>query len=198
MKKFVYKRRIYLINKPFQFKYLFVILAVMLVTVFTVGFTTFYIIWNSVIDEFMFVPEASKKMGDIFANTTAFLIIPVLLLAGIFSLMGILLSHKIAGPIYRVERVAEELAKGNLDISVRFRKGDDLKHLADSLNEMIEGMRKNVRNEKKIISSIDLIAEKLHDDVLKEKGLKKNVKASIKKLNEIVKKLKKSTDRYRV
>ena len=88
MAKFQYKRRIYIINRKFQFKYLFMILAVMLITVASVWFTTFYIIWDSVIEEFFFVPEASKKLGDIFIKTSELMIIPIILLAGIFSVIG--------------------------------------------------------------------------------------------------------------
>jgi methyl-accepting chemotaxis protein len=194
----LYKRRIYLINKPLQFKYLFVILSTILITIGVVYFTTFYVIWDNVINEFFFVPEAAKKMGDIFVKTSELLIAPILLLTAIFSAVSIFISHKVAGPLYRIERVAEELGKGNLDLQVRFRKGDELHYLADKLNLMINGIKGMVVDDKNIVDNLSKIADKLQDDVTRQKGLKKDVKAAIKKLNVIVQKLKKSTDRFKV
>ncbi len=192
------KRRIYIINKKFQFKYLFIILSVMLVSVFVVTFSTFYIVWNSVLNEFVMVPEVSAKLGDILVKTTEIIIIPVVILAGIFGAAGVFLSHKIAGPIYRVERVAEEIGKGNLGVTVRFRKGDDLLHLADSLNKMIGNMKNMVAREKKAAEEIFVICGKLEEDLNNEKDLRPEVRLSVEKLNALVKELKNSTDRYKI
>jgi methyl-accepting chemotaxis protein len=191
-----YKRKIYIVNKKFQYRYLFIILFTMLVTVFSVYFTTFYVIWNSVIDAFFFVPEAAKKLADIMAHTSELLVIPVLLLAAVFTFAGILLSHKVAGPLYRVEKVAEELSKGNLDVKVKFRKGDELHELADALNNMIGGIKSIVREDKDITAKLIKISVKLKEDINQEKGLKKDVRDAIEELSDIVGKLKKSTDKF--
>lgn len=168
----------------------------MLVTVFCVSFTTFYVIWNNVLDAFFFVPEAAKKMTDILIRTTEMLVIPVGLLAIVFSIAGILLSHKVAGPIFRVERVAEELSRGNLDIKVKFRKGDELHDLANSLNTMIDGIKSIVREDKVITNRLVELADKLKADMGREKSLKKDVKDAIDELSDIVGKLKKTTDKF--
>jgi methyl-accepting chemotaxis protein len=193
-----YKRKIYLVNKPLQFKYLFIILSTVLITMGVVYFTTFYISMNNVINEFFFVPEANKKLGDIFVRTSELMVLPLLVMAGIFSVASIFLSHKVAGPLYRIERVAEELGKGNLDMQVRFRKDDELHYLADKLNHMIGGIKGMVIEDKHIVDNLTKIADKLQYDVTRQKGLKKDVKTAIKKLNLIVRKLKKSTDRFKV
>ena len=170
----------------------------MLVAVFVVTFATFYIVWNSVLNEFVMIPEVSAKLGDILVKTTEIIVIPIILLAGIFGLSGVFLSHKIAGPIYRVERVAEEIGKGNLGITVKFRKGDELHHLADSLNKMLGNMRKMVSEEKKAAQEIVEICGKLEKDLKDEKDLKADVKDGVEKLNALVKGLKNSTDRYKI
>ena len=191
-----YKRKIFIINKKYQFRYLFIIISTMLISVASVYFTTFYVIWNKVIDEFFFVPEASKKLAEIFVQTSQLLVIPILLLAVIFTAIGIILSHKVAGPIFRVERVAQELSKGNLDIRVKFRKGDELHELADSLNEMIDGIKAIVREDKDITEKLVKISNKLTKDIDGEKSLKKDVKDAVDELKEIVGKLKQSTDKF--
>lgn len=192
-----YKRHIYIIDRKFQFKYLFIILSMIFVSVAAVSFVTFYVIWDNVIKEFFFIPEASVKLGDIFVRTSVISAATGVILLAVFGIAGIFISHKIAGPIYRVERVADELKKGNLDVKVRFRKDDDLQELADSLNKMIDGIKGMVSEDKEIIRRLTAMSEKLSEDVKKQKGLKKGVLNTIKKLNSIIAKLKKATDKFR-
>ncbi|HDQ26799.1 MAG TPA: hypothetical protein ENN43_08665, partial [bacterium] len=98
-----YKRKQYIVDRAFQFKYTFIILFVMFLTAFVSGFTVFYVIWNSVIEEFFFVPDAAKKLGEIFIMTTQLLLVPIIVLTVVFIITGILFSHRIAGPVYRIE-----------------------------------------------------------------------------------------------
>jgi HAMP domain-containing protein len=55
--------------------------------------------------------------------------------------IGIVYSHRVAGPLYRLRRIAEEVSGGNLAIEVRLRKNDIVKPLADSVNDMLESYR---------------------------------------------------------
>ena len=54
---------------------------------------------------------------------------------------SIYVTHRIAGPVFRFKRDLLEVCAGNLDISFRLRKGDDLKDLAESLNMVISELR---------------------------------------------------------
>lgn len=44
------------------------------------------------------------------------------------------LTHRLAGPLYRLHQSARELAQGNLTLRVRLRRGDELHELADVAN----------------------------------------------------------------
>ena len=39
---------------------------------------------------------------------------------------SIYLTHRLAGPLYRLEQTAKELVGGNLSLRIRLRKGDQL------------------------------------------------------------------------
>ena len=192
-----YKRKIYIVDKKFQFKFVIMLLFFILVTVFTVSFTTFYVIWQNVINEFFFVPEASKKLGDIYIRTSELLILPMIVLSAIAGIAGILISHRIAGPVYRMKKVSEEIAKGNLCVNVKFRKSDELHDLADSMNAMIAGVRNLVKEDRSTINKIMAVSDKLAEDVKKHKGLKAEVKKTINELNGIIKTLKKNSGRFK-
>jgi HAMP domain-containing protein len=49
---------------------------------------------------------------------------------------SIYLTHRLAGPLFRIEQTARELIRGNLAIRIRLRKGDELHELAGLLNEV--------------------------------------------------------------
>lgn len=57
----------------------------------------------------------------------------------------LLLSHRIAGPLYRLEKTAEAIGEGQLDLQVSFRSGDQLQELARSMNAMMRELRTHVQ-----------------------------------------------------
>ena len=59
----------------------------------------------------------------------------------ILGVVSIFVTHKIAGPVYRFKRDLSEVCAGNLDISFKLRRRDDLKDLAESLNMVIAELR---------------------------------------------------------
>ncbi len=63
----------------------------------------------------------------------------------IIALFGLFISHKMAGPVYRIKRTLEDASSGKIDVkSIRFRlrKGDELQDLVESLNKFIEKAHK--------------------------------------------------------
>jgi methyl-accepting chemotaxis protein len=50
------------------------------------------------------------------------------------SVIGILQTHKVVGPLVRTRAVARQLAEGNFDVAVKFREDDMIHAVADSLN----------------------------------------------------------------
>jgi methyl-accepting chemotaxis protein len=67
-------------------------------------------------------------------------------------------SHKIAGPIYRLEQSLDLLINGDMDFIITLRKNDEFKYLADKMNALIDYMRRNVGE---VRSSYRLIQEKI-------------------------------------
>ena len=66
------------------------------------------------------------------------LIFWILIAVGI-TLLGILYSHRIAGPLFRVRRYAAALGEGRFDERISFREKDALHTLSSALNEVAAG-----------------------------------------------------------
>lgn len=56
----------------------------------------------------------------------------------------IFVTHTIAGPVYRMERVAKSIGDGDLTNFIKLRPKDELKDLADAMNDMTMGLRSRV------------------------------------------------------
>ncbi len=56
------------------------------------------------------------------------------------ALFSIYLTHRLAGPLFRVEHAARELIRGNLALRLRLRKGDELQELAGLINEALSNL----------------------------------------------------------
>ncbi|MBU4312678.1 MAG: hypothetical protein KJ706_08180 [Candidatus Omnitrophica bacterium] len=74
---------------------------------------------------------------------------PVVIVLGIVvvffvSWRVLILSHRLAGPIYRLEKDLQDIAKGNFSMRINFRKKDELKSIAEGINKILDEMEKRV------------------------------------------------------
>jgi hypothetical protein len=67
--------------------------------------------------------------------------LPVLLTLVAIALHSVSISHKIAGPIYRLRRICEAMIAGVLPKPVVLRKGDYLRPEMDAANGMLDAWR---------------------------------------------------------
>ncbi len=61
------------------------------------------------------------------------------------AVIAMLFSHKIAGPIYRIEKNLDVISSGDLTLNTRFRGNDQLVALADEINGMVRSLNHIVR-----------------------------------------------------
>jgi len=90
----------------------------------------------------------------------------IILLSLLIFLAGIFLSHKIAGPMYRIGKSAEAIRHGDLRVNFKIRKGDEMRDTAGALEEMVETLHDDI---KKIKMESAVLKEKIN--LLAKKGL---------------------------
>lgn len=61
-------------------------------------------------------------------------------LAPLMLVVGVLITHRIAGPIYRMERYLEAVARGENPGECRIREGDEFQELCARLNEAVRAL----------------------------------------------------------
>ena len=55
--------------------------------------------------------------------------------------MGVVLTHKVAGPLVRIQTALVRMTNGNYDVNLRLRKTDALVELAEGLNRLAASLR---------------------------------------------------------
>jgi methyl-accepting chemotaxis protein len=91
---------------------------------------------------------------------------PAVLFVLIFiALHSIRTSHKIAGPLYRFNRLFETMKEGNLPKRITLRKGDYLLKEAALINEMLESLQKGVQEIQEAQSGLNVAISECKDVV---------------------------------
>ncbi len=75
-------------------------------------------------------------------------------------LMGIFVTHKVAGPIFKMKRQLNEVADGHLRIPGKLRRGDELVDFFDAFHRMVVSLRERQQGE---IELLEACIAKLED-----------------------------------
>ena len=146
MAKKSFQRKVILINPKFQLKIsgYFAILSIINIGIFYGCIRYFFSLFTKMGAEvglpknhvyFMFVEDQVMAMNIVF-GVTSLITISFLMFSGVY------ISHKVAGPLYRLNKCMREMANGEMEVSeINFRNGDFFQELADGFNLFIK--RKN-------------------------------------------------------
>ncbi|MBN1794550.1 MAG: HAMP domain-containing protein [Candidatus Omnitrophica bacterium] len=128
------KRRQFIVNKKLQFQYVsFAIVPLIVGAAFV-----YYLIYLMTMNQ-MAIPEiilyylvpAMRRTNEVL------MVIAPLALIGLF-VATVLASHRLAGPLHRLDRELHRVASGDYSVRITFRKGDELSSLAHSLNSVLD------------------------------------------------------------
>ena len=142
------KRRIhYMVKRKFQLEYVAIALVLMFVVAAVFVFTAYRSGWVPLVEKLSAVYPQSM-LAPILKMVTLQMAIRFLLLVPIIIIASIYLSHKVAGPLARIEDGIREIGRGNLETRLGVRKGDEVKGLVQAINEVTENIEQMVKNNK--------------------------------------------------
>jgi nitrogen fixation/metabolism regulation signal transduction histidine kinase len=181
-----YRRSIFLINRPFQLRFaLYVcswLFALSLVYPLIIESLFEFFIRNAALDPMG--PALSKIQSTRGEMLWLLGFLQLLLLLVTFAI-SVFLSHRIAGPLYKLRKAFEEAKNGNLRQELAFRKTDHFQDLARDFNAMTQGLRgilaRNVDTSAAAISRI----EKALETVDKDKSARAELEEALAALREI-------------
>lgn len=91
---------------------------------------------------------------------TIFILVVVSVAIGAIALF---FSHKMAGPIFRLERSLEAVGKGDLTVQTKLRTGDQLTELADEINLMVKSLGQRAAHMSETLGEMEEYEERLRE-----------------------------------
>lgn len=165
------KRKTVFIKKAFQGRF---ILNVFLVLLLSGACSAVIIHWFTESDLISQSQNAHVKITTALDNLGVSIFIGnliALLIAGSITIFMVLYaSHKIAGPLYRFEKLCQQIGDGNLDAVTKLREHDQLQDLGSAFSEMVAKLRLRKQNQMALVATLSEHLEQLQQDpVLAEK-----------------------------
>lgn len=149
------KRRQYFIQKSFQSKFILKFCMVLLIGIIISIGLLYLFSENTLTSSFehsrlVIKNTASAILPNVFlSHSIAFVLIALLTIA-----VTLLISHKLAGPLFRFQKELKEIGNGDLSNVVKMRKDDQVKAIADSLDQMRANLQKKILDIKLEVAQI--------------------------------------------
>jgi methyl-accepting chemotaxis protein len=192
-----YRRTQYLVAKKFQLKYAGTILLLVSMTAVMCSYVIYYTMMLTMGDKLANVYPQGRLIS-IVNMVNLRILFSMLLISPIVVMIGIYLSHKIAGPIYRIERFLASMAEGDLSKPLTLRRNDELMSLASGINIVLNSMKASVDKEKATIGNISTHMEQLRRIAASDTISSADLDKVLDKLNEEVSALRIETEKYKI
>lgn len=160
------RRRKILVKPEIQLKYVGIILLAIISTAALSSYVVYYtsaMLYGEKLAQVY--PQGRLVSAYEIINFRIFL--SVLLMTPIVVLIGLFLSHRIAGPLVRMERFLSDISSGDLSSHITLREHDDLIPVADGMNSVVNSFKASIFAQKakaeKIKKGISLLKASLGD-----------------------------------
>ena len=132
----------FITKNPLQTKYLLLILISILLPLFIVGGCLYYLIFQ-IMAEQLAIPEAiAYNLFPVVERINFLLILGVPPIVILLFIWGAVLSHRLIGPLERLENDLKKISDGDYSMRLRIRKDDDLRPIADVINRIIDKLER--------------------------------------------------------
>ena len=191
------KRKQFIVARRFQVKYAGVILLLMFLTA---GFCSYAIYYTTMI-------SFGEKLANVYpqgqlvsiVNSVNFrILVSIIVISPLVGFLGIYLSHKIAGPIYRIERFLNDMVKGDLSSRITLRKGDEMVSLADSVNVLADSVVLSINNEKAHLENALKELYTLRELTSPDQKDYARINTALERLDSEIRLIAKELDRYKI
>ena len=168
-----YRRRTrFFILKGLQARYIGLILAFMFVAVVVTGYTVYVTTWVMLGKKLAAVYPQGLLL-DIVKKVNTVLVVRLLLLMPFVVIAGLILSHRVAGPIYHIKKFLGILRNGHYGEKLKLREGDELQDLADDINSFVSVLREGKKLQLDRLEKLGKKADALREELAAETGEKK-------------------------
>jgi len=132
------RRKGYLIKSRLQSRYLRVILLAITLPTLLFSFCLYYLIFYLMAEQLGIPESIAYNILPVLRKINIILLCGMPIIVFLLILWGLVISHRIAGPEYRLEKELEKIAQGDLSLRIKFRKKDELAGIARGINKVLD------------------------------------------------------------
>ena len=156
------KRRKYFIQRMFQTKFILLFLLLVILSSITSGIVLYQRTNMDLGYRYGEAHSKLKKTGEILLpNVLLGNIIAVVVIGAASVVLTLLISHRVAGPLYRFEKNTEQIAQGDLTVITKLRHSDQIHGLAGSFTKMTTELREKLLVLRKSSEKLPILVDEM-------------------------------------
>ena len=133
-----YRRRQWIVNRALQFHFIGVMLLILCALTLAALAGVYSALWIT-LNLFDLLDDPVSI--SLFTMVGLIVVLELLVVAPIVGWIGIGLTHKVAGPLVRIQAALTKMSEGDFDVHLTLRKGDMLGELANLINRLSTSLR---------------------------------------------------------
>ena len=132
------RRRRYFIKSGMQARYLRLILLAIALPTFLFSFCLYYLFFYLMAQQLGIPESIIYNIAPVLSKINLILLLGLPVISILMLLWGLIISHRIAGPVYRLEQELDKILKGDFSRRIGFRKKDELASVAQGINKVLD------------------------------------------------------------
>lgn len=128
------KRKGKYLGTIFQNKLLFLVFASAVIPAAIIALCMYYLIFNMMAWQLVIPESIAYNLVPVLRKANIIIIISIPIVLALIWTAALILSHRIAGPLFRIEKELDERIAGIKQGPIKLRKKDELRPLVNKLN----------------------------------------------------------------
>jgi methyl-accepting chemotaxis protein len=134
----LHSRKRYFIKSGLQIRYLRLILLAIILPTFLLALCLYYLIFYLMAEQLGIPESIAYNITPVLNKINIILLTGLPVISILLLSWGLVISHRIAGPVYRLEQDLKKIAEGNFSLRIKLRKKDELASIAEGINKVLD------------------------------------------------------------
>ena len=194
-----HKRRHYFINKAFQAEFILKFCGLVILGSALFGILLYLFSKNALTTSFENSRLVIKSTADyIFPGLISGGLLVAVITALSATIVVVLMTHRIVGPMYRFEKYIKEVGSGKLYSDLKIRKKDQFQNMVEALNKMTDDLKLGLVEVNDVSGKLDKLIGELSDSSSREILLREDIKRIVSELKKDKQNLTKALEYFKI
>ena len=132
----------FIIRHGLQRKFLALILLSIMVPLFVVGGCLYYFIFQIMAEQLAIPESIAQNLVPVLHKINFLLALSLPPVIVLIFVLAIVLTHRVAGPLERLENDLKKISEGDYSVRLKIRKDDDLRPMAEVINQIVDKLER--------------------------------------------------------